>query len=1008
PPVTLGILRENYDKWERRVPLTPSQCQEFLLEHPGSKVVVQPSSHRIFSNTAYERAGAVVQEDLDQAHIILGVKRPRSLEALPSEKTYLFFSHVIKGQPENMGLLQDILDKKIQLIDYEKIAIADPLTGKEQRLVAFAIASSILVNALSECPTSIYHPSLDEAKRSVKKMGEKIAADGLPVGMPPVVVGMTGGPRGNVYQGVREIFDLLPHEMVAVDELPQLYEEMSEMTSQHKVYGVAPEMNDIYVRNDGASFERTDFLENTHLYHSQFATNIAPYLNMLINSIFWDHRFPRLLTKEDIKQLYHDGNERLMVVSDISCDIGGSIEFLDRSTTIDRPVFQYDPLIGKEVADTVQDRGVSVFGVDILPTELPKESSHHFGTALQKVIPDLVGAVAMKEGESLRLDPELLSQPLAKALITTDEGELAADFKYLDPIMKRTPKPSYVSEEDTREMILSLEGHLFDSGLINQVLDVCEINQCVFEFLDCNVQYRPKGQDPVKSTAILKISTDDEDLDLDKVEQKIGALVDAIITADASLQRLDRNGSKSKTAYVEGDKEKTVLLLGSGRVSKSVVDYLGRNKHRKIIVASNDKEEAKTVASLAQRGRHAHMDIDNDPARLQRLVDESDVVVSLLPAPMHPRVAEMCIEAKTDLVTASYESLEMRKLEESAKSAGIKILNEVGLDPGLDHMSAMKMIDEIRDRGGHVTSFSSVCGGLPAPEAAENPLHYKFSWSPRGVISASQNPAQYLWEGRTIQVSGNELLANAAPFVDAWPELHLECLPNRDSLHYRSTYGLEQAHTLFRGTLRYRGFSTLMHTFKTMGLFDANISIDSIETWDDVMNALNDSRGHFTSLEDYLLACANDDHGEALRAMECLGWLGMIGCEKIDKSKGDRSIIDLFCRRLEERLKYTETERDMVAMHHSIGAQFEDGTIEKHYSSLQAFGTEATMTAMCKTVGYPAAIAADLVLGGLGGKTGLLLPTTKDIYSPTLAVCAKEGIVFEEHVKVEQQGRVAV
>jgi alpha-aminoadipic semialdehyde synthase len=250
------------------------------------------------------------------------------------------------------------------------------------------------------------------------------------------------------------------------------------------------------------------------------------------------------------------------------------------------------------------------------------------------------------------------------------------------------------------------------------------------------------------------------------------------------------------------------------------VDYLGCNKHRKIIVASNDKHEAKAVAALAQRGRHAHMDIDNDPARLQMLIDESDVVISLLPAPMHPRIAEMCIDAKTDLVTASYESLEMRKLQESAKEAGIKILNEVGLDPGLDHMSAMKMIDEIRDRGGHVVSFASVCGGLPAPEAAaDNPLHYKFSWSPRGVITASQNDAQYLWEGRIIKVSGNELLANAAPFVDAWPELHLECLLNRDSLHYQSTYGLDKAKTLFQGTLRLPWFLFIDAYIQDNGFF---------------------------------------------------------------------------------------------------------------------------------------------------------------------------------------------
>jgi alpha-aminoadipic semialdehyde synthase len=483
-------------------------------------------------------------------------------------------------------------------------------------------------------------------------------------------------------------------------------------------------------------------------------------------------------------------------------------------------------------------------------------------------------------------------------------------------------------------------------------------------------------------------------------------LVDAILPADATLHRLNGDGRSTSPAYVQDSKDRSVLLLGSGRVSRSVVDYLGRSKHRSIVVASNNKDEAKEVASLSQRGRHAHIDLANDLPRLQKLVEESDAVISLLPAPMHPKIAELCIKAKTDLVTASYESKEMRQLGDSARVAGVKILNEVGLDPGLDHMSAMKMIDEIKDRGGRVTSFSSVCGGLPAPEAANNPLQYKFSWSPRGVISASQNDAQYLWDGQVLQVAGSELLANASPFLEAWPnEFQLEVLPNRDSLHYQKTYGLDDISTLFRGTLRYRGFSSLMYVFQNMGLFSTT-PIDNVKSWRDVVGMLDQSRGGFASIEDFLLACADDDYDEALRAKECLEWLGMLSDEKVQFSPDDRTIVDIFCRRLEERLKFLADERDMVLMNHTIGAEFDDGTIEEHYSSLKVFGTEATMTAMCKTVGVPAAISVDLILGGhLDGKYGLLLPTSKDIYKPTLSVCEKEGISFEEHVKVVQHGR---
>lgn len=223
-----------------------------------------------------------------------------------------------------------MLDKKNQLIDYEKIAVKDPITGKEHRLVAFGrfaglagmidsfhiLGQRLLRKSWStpllNVPPSIYHSSLEEAKRCVSKMGKCIAAEGLPEGMPPIVYGMTGAPRGNVYHGVREIFDLLPHEVLTMEDLPQVYQEKS--PSRYKVYGVAAEKKDLYVRIDGkrpsCQFDRKDFFDNPHLYESQFASNIAPYLNVFVNSIFWDPRFPRLLTKRDMRDLYRSGNER--------------------------------------------------------------------------------------------------------------------------------------------------------------------------------------------------------------------------------------------------------------------------------------------------------------------------------------------------------------------------------------------------------------------------------------------------------------------------------------------------------------------------------------------------------------------------------------------------------------------------------------------------------------------------------------------------------------------------
>jgi alpha-aminoadipic semialdehyde synthase len=274
----------------------------------------------------------------------------------------MFFSHVIKGQPENMKLLHDLLDQKVQLIDYEKIAVPVDGGNKEQRLVAFGKYAGLagMIDTLSivgqrllrshslstpflNCPPSIYHQSLDDAKCAVRRVGERIAVDGITIpslvknnngpynytdedglspNYEPLVFCLTGGPRGNVYSGVREIFDLLPHEVVAVEDLPALYDEVakdSSSASQNKVYCVVPEMKDLYSHigggggNDSTSldFDRSHFVKHPAMYRSTFAEKVAPYTNVLVNSIYWEHRYPRLLTKDDMFQLYDTfGNER--------------------------------------------------------------------------------------------------------------------------------------------------------------------------------------------------------------------------------------------------------------------------------------------------------------------------------------------------------------------------------------------------------------------------------------------------------------------------------------------------------------------------------------------------------------------------------------------------------------------------------------------------------------------------------------------------------------------------
>ena len=233
----------------------------------------------------------------------------------------------------------------------------------------------------------------------------------------------------------------------------------------------------------------------------------------------------------------------------------------------------------------------------------------------------------------------------------------------------------------------------------------------------------------------------------------------------------------------------------------------------------------------------------------------------------------------------------------------------------------------------------------------------------------------------------------AKPFKDAWPDLALECLPNRDSLKYEGIYGIEKASTLFRGTLRFEGFCDLMSVFQKMGLFEASAAGGS--TWGDAIAALRRQK----NLDDFLLDCANGDQVKAQKAKDALHWLEMEGTSTVANKN---SLIDSFCAVLEKHLQFGPDERDMVAMHTVIEAVFEDGQKELHQSSLLTFG-DSTMSAMCRTVGFPAAAAADLVLsGGLKNQTGLVLPTDKSIYLPILAAVEKEGIVFEETVTKSQ------
>jgi len=374
-PTTFAILKETYNVWERRAPLTPTNVRKLLATGRQLRVLVEPCSRRAFSDAEYAEAGAIVTHDLSQADVLLSVKRPRNVTALLPDKTYLMFSHTIKGQDENMPLLRECLDKRIQLLDYERM-VRPVVSAKptSKRLVAFgrfaglagAIDSLSVIgkrllythgtnSCLLNVPPAWQFDSVQDAKRHVERIGELMllqrqhSSDEAVSSVNPLVLAVTGK-GGCVHGGVMELLSLLPHEIVSVEDLPTLSSEWRNREG-YPICIVPVGMDDVFVRCDGASFDRQDFAKHSSQYRSVFARKVAPFVHAVYNCAYWDARYPRLLTKSQIERLCRgdygglddDNKQKLMLVADISCVVGGSMELLERTTTIESPCYTYDP-----------------------------------------------------------------------------------------------------------------------------------------------------------------------------------------------------------------------------------------------------------------------------------------------------------------------------------------------------------------------------------------------------------------------------------------------------------------------------------------------------------------------------------------------------------------------------------------------------------------------------------------------------------------------------------------
>lgn len=427
--VVVGIRREDKSHWERRAPLTPDQVRQLHDKH-GIDFWVQPSGIRVFSDDDYRQAGARIQEDLSSCPVVFAVKEiPPSF--FTKGNTYVFFSHTIKGQSHNMPMLRRLLELGCQVIDYEKI-----LDNNGRRLVFFGnyagLAGMIdslwalgqrldwegVPNPFSSIEQAYRYPDLEHAKEAVRRAGEALKAEGLPAKLVPFTVGLAG--YGSVSQGAQQILDLMPVEEVPVGELASL----ASRAQSDRLYKVVFREEHMVAPNDpSARFDLQDYYDHPDKYHSIFSKHL-PYLSLLANCIYWDGRYPRLVTKSQLWDLYASGEPKLKVVGDISCDVDGSIEFTVKSSTPDSPVYVYDPATDK-VSDGVKGHGPVVLAVDFLPCELPRESSLAFGEALMPFVPEIARADYTVDFERCGLSHAI------KGAMIVYHGQLTPPYRYI-------------------------------------------------------------------------------------------------------------------------------------------------------------------------------------------------------------------------------------------------------------------------------------------------------------------------------------------------------------------------------------------------------------------------------------------------------------------------------------------------------------------------------------------------------------------------------------------------
>lgn len=435
-----------------------------------------------------------------------------------------------------------------------------------------------------------------------------------------------------------------------------------------------------------------------------------------------------------------------------------------------------------------------------------------------------------------------------------------------------------------------------------------------------------------------------------------------------------------------------ILIIGAGRSTSSLISYLLKQsgKHNwQITVADSNKQLALDKVTGFANATAISFDV-TDATERESIIKGHDFVISMLPAFMHGYVARGCVKHGKHIATASYVSPEMKALDAEAKRKGLLILNECGLDPGIDHASAMKIIHHLQSQGAEINSFKSYCGGLVAPQSNDNPWGYKFSWNPRNVVLAGQGTAQYLDGGEIKYIPYSNLFTQIETIeVEGYGKF--DAYANRDSIGYKEPYGLNTITTLLRGTLRQVGYCKAWNVFVKLGLTDDAHKIKNADklTYTQLIDSLL-PKGEGTTLEKLKLFMQGDWDADVL---EKLNYLELFDNRKIKLAEG--SPAELLQNLLEEKWKLEHGDKDMIVMQHLFEYTL-NGKKDKLTSSLVVIGDDEEHTAMAKTVGLPLAITVKNFLTGRFKLSGVQIPTVKEIYEPMLSELEELGIIFKE------------